>query len=40
MHGRKFPLRLNGAVHKWYVRPAMLHGSEAWCVKESEMEIS
>ena len=27
------------AVHKSYVRPAILHGSEAWCLKESEMGI-
>ena len=25
--GRKFPLTLNGAVHKSYVRPAILYGS-------------
>ena len=27
------------AVHKSYIRPAILHGSEAWCQKESEMGI-
>ena len=24
-------------VHESYVRPTMLYGSEAWCLKESEM---
>ena len=38
LYGR-FPLKLKGAVHKSYVRPAMLHGSEAWRLKESEMGI-
>ena len=37
--GRRFPLRLKGAVYKSYVRPAILYGSEAWCLKESEMRI-
>ena len=39
MYGKKFPLRLNGAVHRSYVRPAILYGSETWCLKESEMGI-
>ena len=30
---------LKGAVYKSYVRPAMLYGSEAWCLKESVMVI-
>ena len=34
-----FPLRLKGAVYKSYVRSTMLRGSEAWCLKESEMAI-
>ena len=38
LHGR-FPLKLKGAVHKSYVRPAILHGSEAWCLKEIEIGI-
>ena len=37
--GRRFLLKLKGAVHKSYIRPAILYGSEAWCQKESEMEI-
>ena len=37
LYGRKFPLKLKEAVHKSYIRPAILYGSEAWCLKESEM---
>ena len=37
--GRKFCQRLKGAVYMSYVRPAILYGSEAWCLKESETEI-
>ena len=29
-HGRRFPLKLKGAVYKSYVRPAILYGREAW----------
>ena len=36
LYGRKFPLLLKGAVYKSYVRLAILYGSEAWCMKESE----
>ena len=39
LHGRRFPTKLEGAVHKGYVRPARLYVSEAWCLKESEMGI-
>ena len=39
LFGRRFPLKQKGAVHKSYVRPAMLYVSEAWCLKESEMGI-
>ena len=39
LYGRRCPLKLKGAVYKCYVRPAILHGSEAWCLKESESEI-
>ena len=35
----RFPLMLKGAVYKSYERPAILYGSEAWCLKESEMGI-
>ena len=37
LHSRKFPLNLKEVVYKSYVRPAILHGSEAWCLKESDM---
>ena len=36
-HGRRFHLKLKGAVHKSYVQPAIQHGNEAWCLKESEI---
>ena len=39
LYGRRFPLRLKGAVHNSYVRPAIPYGSEAWYLKESEMGI-
>ena len=35
----RFPLKLKGAVHRNYVRPSIFHGSEAWCLNESEMII-
>ena len=33
------PLRQKWPVYKSYVRPAILYGSEAGCLKESEMGI-
>ena len=39
LYGRRFPLRLKGAICKSYVWPAILYGSEAWCLKEGEMGI-
>ena len=39
LYSRIFPLRLKGAVYESYVRPVILYGSEAWCLKESEMGI-
>ena len=33
LYGRRFPLKLKGDDNKSYVRPAILHGSEAWCPK-------
>ena len=39
LYGRRFPLRLKGAVYKSYVGPAILYGNEAWCLRESEMGI-
>ena len=39
LYGRRIPLKLKGAVYESYLRPAMLYGSEAWCLKESEIGI-
>ena len=39
LYDRRFPLKLKGSVYKSYVLPAILYGSEAWCLKESEMGI-
>ena len=39
LYGLRFPLRLKRTVYGSYVRPAILYGSEAWCLKESEMGI-
>ena len=37
--GRRFLVRLKGAVFKSYIRPSILYGSGALCLKESEMGI-
>ena len=39
LYGRRFPLWLKLYIYRSYVRPAILYGSEAWCLKESEMGI-
>ena len=39
LYGRRFPPRLKGTVYKSYIRPTILYGSEAWCLKESKMEF-
>ena len=39
LYGRRFLLRLNKAVYWSCVRPAILYGSEAWCLKESDIGI-
>ena len=39
LHGTSITLKSKGAVNKSYVRPAILHESEAWGLKESEMGI-
>ena len=36
---RRFPIQLKEAVYECYVRPAILYGGEAWCLRESEMGI-
>ena len=38
-YGRRLPPKLKGAVCKSYARPAVLYGSEEWCLKESEIGI-
>ena len=41
LYGSRFLQKLKGAVYESYVRPAkILHGSEVWHQKESEMGIS
>ena len=39
LHERRFTLRMKGMVYRTCVRPAMLCGSETWCLKENEMGI-
>ena len=40
MHCRRFPLKLTVSFYMSYVGPALLYGSEAWRLKESEIGIS
>ena len=37
LYGRKFYLKLKGAVYYSYVRPIILYLREAWCLRECEM---
>ena len=37
LNGRRFPLMLKEALYESYVRPAILYGSEGWCMKESDI---
>ena len=30
LYDRRFSIKLKGAVYRSYLRPAILHGSEAW----------
>ena len=39
LYGKRFPLELKEAVYGSYVWSALQHGSEAWCLMESEMGI-
>ena len=32
--GKRFPIKLKGGVYKNYVRPAILYGSEVWCMSD------
>ena len=36
---RRLPLKLKGAAYKSYIRPAILHEGEAWCLTKSDMGI-
>ena len=38
LYGRRFRLKLKMAVYNRYLRPAILYGSEAWCLKEMRWE--
>ena len=40
VHGGRFPSRMKGVVYKSYARPAILYGSEPWCMKEGKIGIS
>ena len=33
LYGRRFPLKLKGAVYRSYIRLAMQFGTEAWCLR-------
>ena len=37
LNGKRLSPRLTGAVCKYCVRPVILHVSEAWCLRESEI---
>ena len=39
LRGKRFSLRMKGMVYRSCIRSAMLHGSETWCLRESEMAI-
>ena len=39
LYGKRFSLELKGSVYESYIRPTILCGSEAWCLKESRWEF-
>ncbi|XP_002731282.2 uncharacterized protein LOC100366586, partial [Saccoglossus kowalevskii] len=39
LYGKRFPLEMKGIVYKSCVRPALLYGSETWCLSENELGI-
>ena len=39
LNSKRFSLKLKGMVYQSCVRPAMLYGSETWCLRENEMAI-
>ena len=39
LYGRRFPPKLKGSVYKSHLSPSIPYGSEAQCLKESEIRI-
>ena len=39
LYGRRFSLGLKVVIYRSFVRPAILYGSEAWCLKERDIGI-
>jgi len=39
LYGKRFSLKLKGKIYQSCVRPAILYGSETWCLKENELGI-
>ena len=39
LYGMRFSLKQKEVVYGSYVRPAILYGGEAWCLKKSEIRI-
>ena len=39
LYGTRFHIELKWVVYDSYARPAILYGSETWCLKESEIGI-
>ena len=39
LHGKKFPLKIKGGVHKSCMRSAMHYGSETWCLAQNEFGL-
>ena len=39
LNSKRISLKLKGMVYQSYVRSAMLHGCETWCLRENEMAI-
>ena len=40
LDGKQFSLKIKEKIYQSYVRSAMLHRSEIWCMRENEMAIS
>ena len=39
VYSKRLPLKLKGTVFKSYVMSAILHESEAWCLKKMRLEF-